>query len=116
MSNVRIINNIEKMQMRNDLPRLLTGDTIVVSYKIKDGNKFRIQKFEGVLIKSQGSNISQNITVRKTFTGVSVEKVFPIHSPNVESIEVLKHGKVRRARIYYLRKLTGKAAKIKTKL
>lgn len=100
-------------QLRDDLPNFGSGDTIKVNVKIKEGDKFRIQAFEGVVIKTQGSGISYSVCVRKNSNGVFVERTFPIHSPIVESIEVIKRGRVRRARIYYIRKLSGKAARIK---
>ena len=113
MSNFKLIEDIAKEQIRKDIPLFSSGDTIRVDSKIKDGAKFRIQSFEGIVIKCKGTNITQNVTVRKTFNGVSVERIFPIHSPLIEKIELLKKGRVRRAKLYYLRKLTGKAARIK---
>lgn len=100
-------------QLRSDLPNFTSGDTIKVSVKIKEGEKFRIQAFEGVVIKTQGSGISYSVCVRKNSNGVFVERTFPVHSPIIESIEIVKVGRVRRARIYYIRKLSGKAARIK---
>lgn len=100
-------------QLRNDIPQFNSGDTIKVNFKIKEGEKFRIQTFEGLVIKTQGSGISYSICVRKNSNGVFVERTFPIQSPLIDSIEVIKKGKVRRARIYFIRKLSGKAARIK---
>jgi large subunit ribosomal protein L19 len=100
-------------QLRNDLPNFTSGDTIKVNFKIKEGEKYRIQTFEGLVIKTQGSGISYAVCVRKSSNGVFVERTFPVNSPLVESIEVVKRGRVRRARIYYIRKLSGKAARIK---
>ncbi|AXK51058.1 50S ribosomal protein L19 [Spiroplasma alleghenense] len=100
-------------QLREDLPKFSSGDTIKVNVKIKEGEKFRIQAFEGLVIKTQGSGISFSVIVRKISNGVAVERTFPLHSPIIDSIEVLKRGRVRRARIYYIRKLSGKAARIK---
>ncbi|AUM62524.1 50S ribosomal protein L19 [Spiroplasma monobiae MQ-1] len=100
-------------QLNNNLPNFTSGDTIKVSVKIKEGEKFRIQAFEGVVIKTQGSGISYSVCVRKNSNGVFVERTFPVHSPIIESIEIIKRGRVRRARIYYIRKLSGKAARIK---
>lgn len=97
----------------NELPEFGAGDTVVVSYKIKEGGKERIQKFQGVVIQRKGSGSTETFTVRKMSSGVGVERIFPISSPFIDSIEVTKHGKVRRARIFYLRELTGKAARIK---
>ncbi|QEH61665.1 50S ribosomal protein L19 [Spiroplasma chinense] len=100
-------------QLNNNLPEFTSGDTIKVNVKIKEGDKFRIQAFEGVVIKTQGSGISFSVVVRKNSNGVFVERTFPLHSPIIDSIEVIKRGRVRRARIYYIRKLSGKAARIK---
>ncbi|AHI52698.1 50S ribosomal protein L19 [Spiroplasma culicicola] len=100
-------------QLNTNLPEFTSGDTIKVNVKIKEGEKFRIQAFEGVVIKTQGSGISYSVCVRKNSNGVFVERTFPIHSPIIESIEIVKRGRVRRARIYYIRKLSGKAARIK---
>jgi large subunit ribosomal protein L19 len=100
-------------QLRDDLPRFTSGDTIKVNFKIKEGEKYRIQTFEGLVIKTQGSGISSAVCVRKNSNGVFVERTFPTNSPLVDSIEIVKRGRVRRARIYYIRKLSGKAARIK---
>ncbi|WP_422398407.1 MULTISPECIES: 50S ribosomal protein L19 [unclassified Spiroplasma] len=100
-------------QLNTNLPNFTSGDTIKVNVKIKEGEKFRIQAFEGVVIKTQGSGISYSVCVRKNSNGVFVERTFPVHSPIIENIEIIKRGRVRRARIYYIRKLTGKAARIK---
>ncbi|QGS51763.1 50S ribosomal protein L19 [Spiroplasma tabanidicola] len=100
-------------QLNNNLPEFTSGDTIKVNVKIKEGDKYRIQAFEGVVIKTQGSGISFSVCVRKNSGGIFVERTFPIHSPIIDSIDVIKRGRVRRARIYYIRKLSGKAARIK---
>ncbi|WP_425057117.1 50S ribosomal protein L19 [Spiroplasma gladiatoris] len=100
-------------QLNNNLPEFTSGDTIKVNVKIKEGEKYRIQAFEGVVIKTQGSGISFSVCVRKNSSGIFVERTFPVHSPIIDSIEVIKRGRVRRARIYYIRKLSGKAARIK---
>ncbi|AHI53682.1 50S ribosomal protein L19 [Spiroplasma sabaudiense Ar-1343] len=100
-------------QLRNDLPKFSSGDTIKINVKIKEGEKFRIQAFEGLVIKTQGSGVSFTVVVRKISNGVAVERTFPLHSPIIDSIQVIKRGRVRRARIYYIRKLSGKAARIK---
>ncbi len=96
-------------------PEFKAGDTIVVSYKIKEGNKERIQQFQGVVIQRRGSGTTETFTVRKMSGSVGVERIFPIASPFIEDIKVTKRGKVRRSRIFYLRGLTGKAARIKEK-
>jgi len=98
-----------------ELPQLKSGDTITVNYKIKEGNKERIQSFRGVIIQKRGFGAGASFTVRKISNGVGVERIFPINSPFIESIEVNKRGKVRRARLFYLRGLTGKKARIKEK-
>lgn len=98
------------------LPAFNPGDTITVSYKIKEGNKERIQQYRGVVIKISGEGDNKRFTVRKIAEGVGVERIFPFNSPFIESVEINKYGKVRRAKIYYLRKLTGKKARIKEKI
>ncbi|XHK03825.1 50S ribosomal protein L19 [Spiroplasma endosymbiont of Anurida maritima] len=110
---MNLTNEVVKDQLKTDLPNFSSGDTIKVDAKIKDGAKFRIQSFEGVVIKRQGSGISQAVLVRKTSNGASVERIFPIHSPLIDKITLIKQGKVRRARIYYMRNRQGKAARIK---
>jgi large subunit ribosomal protein L19 len=99
----------------NELPAFQSGDTITVSYKIREGNKERIQQYRGVVIRISGHGTKKRFTVRKISDGVGVERIFPIESPNIESIEVNKVGKVRRAKLYYLRALTGKKARIQEK-
>jgi len=99
---------------KSDLPEFKTGDTIAVHVIIKEGNKERIQVFQGIVIQRRGSGATETVTVRKISAGeIGVERIFPIHSPTISKIEVIKRGKVRRARIFYLRKLKGKAARIK---
>lgn len=110
-----IIEKIEQEMMKKDLEELNTGDTVKVFVRIKEGNKERTQAFEGVIIKKQGSGLNKTITVRKVFQGVGVERVFPIHSPRIENIKVLRRGDVRRSRLYYLRALRGKATRIQEK-
>lgn len=100
-------------QLRSDLPDFTSGDTIRVDVKIKEGDKFRIQAFEGLVIKTQGSGISYSVTVRKPSNGVFVERTFPLHSPIIDKVTLIKRGRVRRARIYYIRNLRGKSARIK---
>ena len=111
--NLQLVNEITKKQLRNDIPDFRPGDTLKVFVKIREGDKFRIQLFEGVCIACKGSGISETFTVRKMSYQVGVERIFPVHSPIIDHIEVSKHGKVRRAKLHYLRGLTGKAARIK---
>ena len=108
-----IIKNIEAEQMKQTVPEFRVGDTVKVSAKIKEGNRERIQIFEGTVIKRQGGSNRETFTVRKLSNGVGVEKTWPLHSPNVEKIEVVRRGKVRRAKLYYLRDRVGKRAKVK---
>ncbi len=100
---------------KQEHPKFGAGDTITVQYKIKEGNKERIQKYRGVVLQRKGTGTSATFTVRKMSGSIGVERIFPLDSPFIDSIEVNKHGKVRRARIYYLRELTGKKARIKEK-
>ena len=109
----KLIELVEKDYIQSDLPQFKAGDTIVVHYKVKEGNKERIQLFEGVVIRVSGGGIAKNFTVRKVSSGVGVERIIPINSPLIDKIEVKRIGKVRRARLYYLRNLSGKAARIK---
>lgn len=111
--NLQLVNEITKKQLRTDIPEFRPGDTLKVFVKIREGDKFRIQLFEGVCIARKGSGISETFTVRKMSYQVGVERIFPVHSPIIDHIEVSKHGKVRRAKLHYLRGLTGKAARIK---
>ena len=100
--------------IREDLPSFRSGDTVNVGVKVVEGSKSRIQNFEGVVIAiSSGGGLDKTFTVRKISNGVGVERIFPLHSPNIDSIKLLKKGKVRRAKLYYLRELKGKAARIK---
>jgi large subunit ribosomal protein L19 len=108
-----IIDEVTKNQLRNDHPNFRPGDTVKVHVKVVEGNRERIQVFEGVVIKRQNGGISETFTVRKISYGVGVERTFPVHSPRVDKIEVSRRGKVRRAKLYYLRNLRGKAARIK---
>ena len=108
-----IIRNIEAAQMKAEAPKFNVGDTVRVYGKIKEGNRERIQVFEGVVLKKQGGSSRETFTVRKTSGGIGVEKTWPLHSPNVERVEVVRRGKVRRAKLNYLRKRVGKAAKVK---
>ncbi|MGN0379371.1 MAG: 50S ribosomal protein L19 [Butyrivibrio sp.] len=108
-----IIKNIETAQMKESVPEFSVGDTVKVSAKIKEGNRERIQVFEGTVIKRQGGSNRETFTVRKISNGVGVEKTWPLHSPFVENIEVVRCGKARRAKLFYLRDRVGKAAKVK---
>lgn len=111
MSN--IIAEITKDQLRSDLPTFRPGDTVRVHVKVVEGTRERIQVFEGVVIKRRGGGISETFTVRKISYGVGVERAFPVHTPKIAKLEVIRRGKVRRAKLYYLRNLRGKAARIK---
>ncbi|MDP5018389.1 50S ribosomal protein L19 [Anabaena sp. UHCC 0187] len=113
MNAQEIIRSIEAEQMKSDLPDIYVGDTVKVGVKIQEGTKFRVQPYEGVVIARRNGGINETITVRKVFQGVGVERVFLLHSPLVESIKVVRRGKVRRAKLYYLRNLVGKATRIK---
>ncbi len=104
---------VERRYMRMDIPDFKAGDTLRVHFRIKEGEKERIQAFEGVCIRYRKGGVRASFTVRKVSYGVGVERTFPLHSPLIEKIEVLSRGRVRRARLYYLRKLRGKAARIK---
>ena len=108
-----IIKEIEAEQLKESVDDFRVGDTVRVHGKIKEGNRERIQVFEGVVLKRQGGSNRETFTVRKTSNGVGVEKTWPLHSPNVEKVEVVRRGKVRRAKLNYLRKLSGKKAKVK---
>ena len=108
-----IINNNEAAQMKAEAPQFNVGDTVRVHGKIKEGNRERIQIFEGVVLKKQGGSNRETFTVRKNSNGIGVEKTWPLHSPNVEKVEVIRRGKVRRAKLNYLRQRVGKAAKVK---
>ena len=111
-----VIEDIEKKYMKKEIPEAGVGDTVKVYAKIVEAGKERLQAFEGIVIKKQGGGIRKNFTVRKVVDGVGVEKTFPFHSPKLESIKILKKGKVRRAKLYYLRKRIGtKATRIKEK-
>lgn len=112
---MNIIEALEKEQLRADVPKFGPGDTVKVHAKIVEGTRERIQVFEGVVIGRQGTGVREMFTVRRISYGVGVERMFPVHSPRVDKIEVVRRGAVRRAKLYYLRKLTGKAARIKEK-
>jgi large subunit ribosomal protein L19 len=112
---MEIIKQLEREQMRMDLPDFVPGDTVRVHVKIKEGDKERIQVFQGIVISKRKGGISATFTVRKVSYGVGVERIFPFHSPIIDHVERITRGRVRRAKIYYLRKLHGKAARIREK-
>ena len=111
--NLNLVNEITKDQMKNDLPEIRAGYNVRVDVKIKEGDKTRIQAYEGLVIRVQGSGIGETFTVRKISNGVGVERTFPLHSPVIDKITVTRKGKVRRAKLYYLRGRSGKSARIK---
>lgn len=108
-----VIQAVENRQLRSDIPKFQPGDTVRVHVKIKEGDKERIQAFEGVVIARKHSGVRESITVRKTSFGVGVERIFPLHASVIDRIDLVRHGRVRRAKLYYLRKLRGKAARIR---
>lgn len=108
-----IIKAVEAEQLKTDVPALKIGDTVKIYVKVVEGTRERLQAFEGYLIAKKGGGLSETITVRRVSYGIGVERTFPIHSPRVDKIEVLRHGRVRRAKLFYLRDRVGKAAKIK---
>lgn len=110
-----ILKALEMEQLKSDVPSFNPGDTVRVHVKVVEGNRERLQAFEGVVIKRQGTGARETFTVRRVSYGVGVERTFPVHSPRIEKLEVVRRGIVRRAKLYYLRNLTGKAARIKEK-
>ncbi|WP_238390175.1 MULTISPECIES: 50S ribosomal protein L19 [Veillonella] len=112
---VNIINVLEQEQLRADIPAFRAGDTVRVHVKVVEGSRERIQVFEGLVINRQGGSVRETFTVRRIASGVGVERTFPLHSPRLAKIEVMRRGVVRRAKLYYLRNLTGKAARIREK-
>ena len=111
--NAEIIKELEQEQLKEEVPQFTVGDTVKVHNRIKEGEKSRIQIFEGTVIKKQGGSSRATFTVRKNSYGIGVEKTFPLHSPNVEKVEVVRSGKVRRARLFFLRQRTGKRSRLK---
>jgi len=107
------LNALQREGLRDDIPDFRPGDTVRVSVRVREGDKERLQAFEGVCIGRRGAAVSETFTVRKVSSGVGVERIFPLHSPNLAEIKVVRRGKVRRAKLYYLRELSGKAARIK---
>ena len=110
------LKQISNSSLKADAPVIEIGDTVKVHVKIKEGDKFRIQIFEGTVIAKKHGGIAETFTVRRVAHGCGVERVFPLHSPSVEKVEVIRHGKVRRAKLYYLRDRVGKAAKVKSRV
>ena len=110
---MNLINEIENTQLKENLPEIGSGDTVKVNVKVSEGNRERIQTFEGIVIAIKGVGINKLITVRKLSFGVGVERIFPGHAPTIDSIEIIRKGKVRRSKLYYLRNRIGKSAKIK---
>jgi large subunit ribosomal protein L19 len=110
---MKTMSALEKEGLREDIPAFRPGDTVRVSVRVREGEKERLQAFEGVCIGRRGAGISETFTVRKVSSGIGVERIFPLHSPNLAEIKVVRMGRVRRAKLYYLRKLSGKAARIK---
>jgi large subunit ribosomal protein L19 len=113
MNASEIIRSIEAEYIKTDLPKIYVGDTVKVGVRIKEGGKERTQPYEGVIIAMRGSGINSVLTVRRVFQGIGVERAFLLHSPQIESIKVIRRGKVRRAKLYYLRDLVGKATRLK---
>ena len=113
---MNVIESITQDQIRTDLPKLLIGDTIKIHVKIKEGTRERIQVYEGTIIAKKHAGIAQTVTVRRLSYGVGVEKIFPVNSPNIDKIEIVRKGEVRRAKLYYLRDRVGKAAKVKERI
>ncbi len=111
-----LIKALTNEQLKENAPVLNVGDTVRIHNKIKEGTRERIQMFEGTIIAKNGGGISETFTVRRVSYGVGVEKTFPVHSPNVEKVEIIRHGKVRRAKLYYLRDRVGKSSKVKEQL
>ena len=113
---MNLIEKLDQENMKETLPEMNVGDTVRVHVKIKEGSRERIQAFEGTIIAKKHGGVEQTITVRRLSYGVGVEKVFPVHSPNIVNVETVRRGKVRRAKLYYLRNRVGKAAKVKEKI
>ena len=107
------MSEVQRDGLREDIPEFRPGDSVRVSVRVREGEKERLQAFEGVCIGRRGGGVSETFTVRKVSSGIGVERIFPLHSPNLAEIKVVRRGKVRRAKLYYLRKLSGKAARIK---
>ena len=112
---MHVLDNVDAASLRSDIPEFRPGDTLNVHVKVVEGNRSRVQVFKGVVIRRTGGGVRESFTVRKVSFGVGVERTFPIHSPSLDSVDVVTRGDVRRAKLYYLRKLRGKKAKIKEK-
>ena len=112
---MNIIDEIEKEQMKDDVPDFSPGDTVRLQVKVVEGGNERLQRFEGIVLKRQGGGIRETFTVRKLTHGVGVERTFPVHSPNIDNIEIVRRGDVKRAKLYYLRERQGKASRVKEK-
>jgi large subunit ribosomal protein L19 len=110
-----IVEKVSREQLRENIPQFGPGDTLRVNVRVREGEKERIQAFEGICIARKGGGVSETFTVRKVSSGIGVERIFPVHSPSLESIEVVRRGRVRRAKLYYLRELRGKSARIREK-
>jgi large subunit ribosomal protein L19 len=111
---MNVIDQLEKEHMRTDIPQFRPGDTVKVHVKIREGEKDRIQVFQGIVISKKKGGIRSSFTVRKISYGIGVERIFPLHSPSIDKVQVIERGRVRRSRLYYLRQLKGKAARVKT--
>ena len=111
----KLIQEVQQEYLKSDIPSFNAGDTVTVHYKIREGNKERVQPFQGIVLQMRGEGVARTFTVRKISEGIGVERIFPINSPNIEKIVVNKRGRVRRARIFYLRELRGKKSRIKEK-
>lgn len=110
-----LLRELDQEQLRDDIPDFKPGDTVRVNYRVREGEKERIQAFEGICLGRRGTGMGETFTVRKISAGIGVERVFPLHSPFIKEIQVVRHGRVRRAKLYYLRGLRGKAARIQEK-
>ncbi len=114
--NMKLVQEVTATQIRSDIPEIKIGDTVIVGVNIIEGNKKRVQDYQGLVIKKRGEGVSKSFTVRKISNGVGVERVFPVNSPILAYVKVVSHGKVRRAKLYYLRGLKGKASRIAQKI
>jgi large subunit ribosomal protein L19 len=112
---ISMTNRIDQDQLREGLPAFRPGDTVRVNVRVREGEKERLQAFEGVVIRRKGGGVNETFTVRKVSNGVGVERIFPLHSPTIASVELVRRGRVRRAKLYYLRRLSGRAARIREK-